>query len=261
MVNKVKEVLRQQKDIKMKNSFYHISQIKFAYNSNHMEGSKLSEEQTELIFKTNTVLPTSENEVINVDDLIETRNHFTLFDYLLDHADETLTAEQVKTFHKILKSNTQDAQRDWFRVGEWKKLPNVIGTDTETVAPENVEKEIQNLLKMYDKKTDKTFEDIIDFHVKFERIHPFQDGNGRVGRAIMFKECLKNNVFPFIVLDERKAFYYRGLKEYDREPGYILETCRYFQDIYKETFDKMIGKYLDDNSSKEVEFSKDEREL
>ncbi|MDQ0361557.1 Fic family protein [Breznakia pachnodae] len=256
MINPIKEVLRQQKDMKMKGNLYHVSQVKFAYNSNHIEGSKLSEEQTELIFQTNTVMLDNQNESINVDDVIETRNHFILFDYLIDHADDPLTTDLIKEYHRILKVNTADSQKKWFMVGDWKRLPNVVG-DMETTAPDKVDIEINKLLENYNKLEEVSFEDIVDFHVKFEKIHPFQDGNGRVGRAIIFKECLKNNIVPFIVLDEQKAFYYRGLKEYSKEKGFLMETCRHFQDYYNDIYERLVGNYLDEF----LEIPSDEQEI
>ena len=233
---KVLEQLLFEKGKKYQNGLYHLTQILFAYNSNHIEGSRLSQEQTRYIYETNTVLA-EQNGMIPVDDIMETKNHFALFDFMLLSAQEPLSESLIKKFHKILKSGTTDAATSWFRVGEYKAIANVIGT-TETAAPKDVPQKMQQLLTAY--HTSKpTFEDIVDFHYQFEQIHPFQDGNGRVGRMIMFKECLANEITPFIVLDEEKMYYYQGLKKYKSERGYLIETCRHFQDVYQ----NLIKKY------------------
>lgn len=222
--------LQEEKEVRLKGSIYHQTQIKLAYNSNHIEGSRLTEDQTRYIYETNTV--GLEKEPANVDDIMETINHFQCFDYMIDCANDTLSEEFIKTTHKILKTNTSDSRLPWFNVGEYKAKKNMVG-DMETTSPENVEREIRNLLNEYNKKQGISFDDILDFHVKFESIHPFQDGNGRVGRIILFKECLKNNIVPFIIEDDLKMFYYRGLKEWNNEKGYLRDTCLTAQDRYK----------------------------
>ena len=204
------------------------------YNSNHIEGSRLTHDQTRYIFETNTI--GVENEVLNVDDVIETVNHFRCIDMIIDHAKNALTERFIKELHLNLKSGTSDSRKDWFAVGDYKKLPNEVG-GMDTALPEEVAGEMKALLTTYNAKEEKTFEDILDFHVKFERIHPFQDGNGRVGRLIMFKECLKYNIVPFIIEDNLKMFYYRGLKEWDNEKGYLTDTCLTAQDRYKAYLD------------------------
>ncbi len=207
---------------------YHKTQIALAYNSNHIEGSTLTEEQTRLIFETRTV---GEGHGIKVDDIIETNNHFRCFDEMLKGIAEPLTQNIIKTMHKILKTGTHDSGLEWFRVGEYKALPNEVGGKP-TSPPELVEEKMQELLSAYHKSTP-TFEDIVRFHHDFEAIHPFQDGNGRVGRLIMFRECLRHNIVPFIIEDRNKFYYYRGLAEWEQEPGYLLDTCRSAQDNYR----------------------------
>ena len=226
----VLEVLREQKEMKLKGNLYHNTQIIFAYNTNHIEGSKLTEDQTRYIYETNTLL-TEKESITNLDDIIETANHFKLVDYMLDVADEELTEEMIKEFHKILKEGTSDSRKDWFNVGDYKKLANEAG-NIKTALPKNVQKDMMKLMQWYNSLGKITIEDIIEFHYRFECIHPFQDGNGRVGRIIMFKECLKNSIIPFIILDKYKLFYYRGLKEYKREKGYLIDTCLNAQDQY-----------------------------
>ena len=202
--------------------------------SNHIEGSRLTHDQTRYIFETNTI--GVEKEVLNVDDVIETANHFRCIDMIIDNAKVTLTEKFIKELHLILKNGTSDSRKDWFVVGDYKKLPNEVG-GMETALPEEVADKMKVLLIEYNGKEEKTFEDILDFHVKFERIHPFQDGNGRVGRLIMFKECLKYNIVPFIIEDNLKMFYYRGLKEWNNEKGYLTDTCLTAQDKYKAYLD------------------------
>ena len=226
----VLEVLREQKEMKLKGNLYHNTQIIFAYNTNHIEGSKLTEDQTRYIYETNTLL-TEKESITNLDDIIETANHFKLVDYMLDVADKELTEEMIKEFHKILKEGTSDSRKDWFNVGDYKKLANEAG-NMKTTLPKNVQKDMVKLMQWYNSLGKITIEDIIEFHYRFECIHPFQDGNGRVGRIIMFKECLKNNIIPFIILDKDKLFYYRGLKEYKSEKGYLIDTCLNAQDQY-----------------------------
>ena len=228
------DILQMEKKSKYSGGIYHKTQIDLTYNSNHMEGSRLTHDQTRYIFETNTI--GVENEVLNVDDVIETANHFRCIDLIIDHAKSALTEKFIKAFHQTLKIGTSDSRKDWFTVGDYKKLPNEVG-GMETALPEEVADKMKALLKEYNAKQEKTFEDILDFHVKFERIHPFQDGNGRVGRLIMFKECLKYNIVPFIIEDNLKLFYYRGLKEWDNEKGYLTDTCLTAQDKYKAYLD------------------------
>lgn len=224
------DILREQKEGKYSGGIYHRTQIDLTYNSNHMEGSRLTRNQTRYIFETNTV--GVENEVLNVDDVIETVNHFHCIDLVIEHADDILSEKFIKELHLTLKNGTSDSRKDWFVVGEYKKIPNEVG-GMDTALPEEVADKMKTLLKEYNVIKEKTLEDILDFHVKFERIHPFQDGNGRVGRLIMFKECLKHNIVPFIIEDNLKLFYYRGLKEWDNEKGYLTDTCLTAQDKYK----------------------------
>ena len=227
-------VLREQKEMKMKGGIYHRTQIDLTYNSNHIEGSRLTHDQTRYIFETNTI--GIENEVLNVDDIIETANHFRCIDMIIDNAKASLTEKFIKELHLLLKNGTSDSRKEWFAVGDYKKMPNeVVGMDT--ALPEEVADKMKALLTEYNSNEEKSFEDILDFHVKFERIHPFQDGNGRVGRLIMFKECLKYNIVPFIIEDNFKLYYYRGLKEWNNEKGYLTDTCLTAQDKYKEYLD------------------------
>ncbi|MEK5234768.1 Fic family protein [Paenibacillus sp. FSL L8-0470] len=225
------ELLQEEMKMGLKGGLYHQTQIKLAYNSNRIEGSRLSEDQTRYIFETNTINVEPE-ETASVDDIIETVNHFACFDYMLNLAHEDLSEEMIKEFHRILKRNTSDERKDWFRVGDYKVRPNVVG-DMKTTAPGKVASAMGKLLTMYHQKPGISFEDIVDFHHEFESIHPFQDGNGRVGRIILFKECLKNGILPFIIDHEYKLFYYRGLKEYSSEKGYLLDTCLSAQDRYE----------------------------
>lgn len=214
--------------------------IALTYNSNHIEGSRLTEEQTRYIFETNTVGIT--DKAIRVDDIIETSNHFRCIDFIIDHAKEPLSESMVKQLHRMLKSATSDASLSWFAVGDYKRLPNEVG-GMETVAPQKVGTAVRSLLKEYRSKHTIKFEDILDFHQRFESIHPFQDGNGRVGRLIMFKECLNHGVVPFIITDELKMFYYRGLREWPHIPGYLTDTCLTAQDNYKSVLDYFNIKY------------------
>lgn len=216
------DVLKEQKASRQSGGIYHKTQIELTYNSNHMEGSRLTHDQTRYIFETNTI--GVENEVLNVDDVVETVNHFRCIDLVIDHAKAALTEKFIKELHLILKNGTSDSRKEWFAVGDYKKLPNEVG-GRETALPEEVADQMKVLLKTYNEKAEKTLEDILEFHVNFERIHPFQDGNGRVGRLILFKECLKYNIVPFIIEDDLKLFYYRGLKEWDNEKGYLTDTC------------------------------------
>lgn len=227
-------VLREQKEMKLKGGIYHRTQIDLTYNSNHIEGSRLSHEQTRFIFETNTV--GFEGDSIRVDDIIETTNHFRCIDYIIDHAETRLTESLIKELHLMLKSGTSDSRKEWFAVGDYKRFPNEVG-GCETTAPENVKSEISALLKEYNSIKEKTFDDILDFHGSFESIHPFQDGNGRVGRLIMFKECLANGFVPFIITDELKMFYYRGLQQWHSIKEYLRDTCLSAQDNYKVLMD------------------------
>jgi len=228
------QILREQKAAKMTGGIYHKVQIDLTYNSNHIEGSRLTHDQTRYIFETNTI--GFENEAVNVDDVIETSNHFRCIDMVIDGAGATLTEKFIKDLHAVLKTGTSDSRKDWFAVGEYKKLPNEVGGN-DTTLPEKVSEEMKKLLAAYNSKESITFEDIIEFHVQFERIHPFQDGNGRVGRLIMFKECLKHGIVPFIIEDKIKMFYYRGLKEWNQEKGYLTDTVLSAQDTFKAYLD------------------------
>ena len=234
------DILKDEKKNKYSGGIYHKTQIELTYNSNHIEGSRLTHEQTKYIFETNTI--GLENEVLNVDDIIETTNHFRCIDMIIDHANTTLTEKLIKELHLTLKNGTSDSRKEWFAVGAYKKLPNEVG-GMETALPEEVADKMKNLLTEYNAKNDKIFEDILEFHVKFERIHPFQDGNGRVGRLIMFKECLKYNIVPFIIEDDLKMFYYRGLKEWDNEKGYLTDTCLAAQERFKAYLDYFRIRY------------------
>lgn len=223
--------LQEEKQIRLKGGIYHQTQVKLAYNSNHMEGSKLTEDQTRYIYETNTI--GLEKEPANIDDILETVNHFQCFDYILDCAEDVLTENVIKKIHQILKSNTSDSRLEWFNVGDYKQRSNMVG-DSKTTPPSRVKKEMQRLLFEYQQKETVTFEDIVEFHYHFEKIHPFQNGNGRVGRLIIFKECLKYSIIPFIVDERHKLYYYRGLKEFENERGYLIDTCLSAQDMYSE---------------------------
>lgn len=234
------EILQHEKAARYSGGIYHKTQIEMTYNSNHIEGSRLTHDQTRYIFETNTIGVTG--EAVNVDDVIETANHFRCIDFIIEHAKSALTEKMIKELHLMLKAGTSDARQDWFAVGAYKKMPNEVG-GMATTMPENVAAEMQALLAAYSAKKAKTLEDILDFHVRFERIHPFQDGNGRVGRLIIFKECLKYGIVPFIIEDNLKMFYYRGLKEWGREKGYLTDTCLTAQDRYKAYLDYFRIKY------------------
>ena len=227
-------ILQEEKRTKYAGGIYHKTQIDLPYNSNHIEGSRLTHDQTRYIFETNTI--GVENEVLNVDDVIETSNHFRCIDLIIDHAASTLSEHFIKKLNHILKTSTSDSRKDWFAVGEYKRLPNEVG-GMQTSLPEEVADRMKALLSDYNAVPKKTLDDILDFHVRFERIHPFQDGNGRVGRLIMFKECLKYNIVPFIIEENLKLFYYRGLKEWYSEKGYLTDTCLTAQDKYKAYLD------------------------
>ena len=223
-------ILKLEKESKLKGGIYHKVQIELTYNSNHIEGSCLTHDQTRYIYETNTIGLT--NEVINVDDIVETANHFRCIDLIIDKANLNITENLIKQLHFILKNGTTDSRKNWFVVGDYKKLPNEVGGRV-TTSPEKVEDEVKSLIEWYNNIKNKTLKDIIEFHYRFECIHPFQDGNGRVGRLLMFKECLKNNIVPFIIDDKLKTFYYRGLKEWKQEKGYLVDTCLAAQDQFK----------------------------
>jgi len=238
-MDKLLTYLKEEKEAKRKGGLYHKTQVSLAYNSNRIEGSKLTEEQTRYIFETRTI-GFKEQEALPVDDIIETSNHFVAFDYLLDTVDKLLSNEIIKDFHRILKASTSDATKEWFKIGEWKKLPNEV-SGTETSLPQHVEPDMNNLNNWYNSLPEIVFENIVEYHYRFEKIHPFQDGNGRVGRLIMFRECLRNNIIPFIIDDNCKQFYYRGLKEFTKVRGYLIDTCLSAQDIYKEWVSYFYG--------------------
>lgn len=234
------QTLREQQQMHVKGGIYHHTQIDLTYNSNYIEGSRLTHDQTRYIFETNTI--GLEGESIRVDDIMETVNHFRCIDLIIERAEVKLTETLIKELHLILKAGTSDSRKEWFAVGEYKRLPNEVG-GKETTAPENVHREIKALLKEYNSKKTKRFEDIVDLHQRFESIHPFQDGNGRVGRLIMFKECLANGHVPFIITEELKLFYYRGLREWENVREYLLDTCLTAQDNYKALLDYFKIKY------------------
>ena len=229
------DILREEKSARLPGGIYHRVQIDLTYNSNHIEGSRLTHDETRYIFETNTI--GLSEKAVNVDDIIETSNHFRCIDCMIDNAHLSLSEKYIKELHFLLKSGTSDSRLDWFRVGEYKKLANEVG-GIDTTEPQNVAAEMKALLDIYNSKKEKKLEDIIAFHVSFERIHPFQDGNGRVGRLIMFGECLKHNKVPFIIDEEHKLFYYRGLKEWDSERGYLIDTCLSAQDNFKTILQK-----------------------
>lgn len=227
-------MLREQKASRLKGGIYHRTQIDLTYNSNHIEGSRLTHDQTRYIFETNTI--GISDGIVNVDDIVETVNHFRCFDYIIDHAEEPLSESLIKQLHLLLKTGTSDSQKEWFAVGGYKRLPNEV-SGIETSPPQEVHREMKNLISDYNHCMKKVLEHILDFHVRFEQIHPFQDGNGRVGRLIMFKECLANGIVPFIITDELKLFYYRGLHEWGHINGFLTDTCLTAQDQYKSLLD------------------------
>jgi Fic family protein len=226
--------LREQKEMRMKGGIYHRTQIDLTYNSNHIEGSRLTKEQTRYIFETNTLGITSENT--RIDDIMETVNHFRCIDYVIDHATDKITETHIKQLHLILKTNTSDSHKPWFAVGDYKRLANAVGEE-ETALPEEVHKKMKALLATYHAIKKIQFDDILDFHVRFERIHPFQDGNGRVGRLIMFWQCLQSNIVPFIITDDLRLFYYRGIQNWGKVNGYLRDTCLTAQDNFKGILD------------------------
>lgn len=228
------DILRMEKKQKLSGGIYHKIQVDLTYNSNHIEGSRLSHDQTRYIFETNTI--GFENGAVNVDDVVETANHFKCIDTVIDNANYPLSERFIKELHSVLKSGTSDSRKDWFVVGDYKKVPNEVG-GRKTASPEKVHRLMDELIKSYNQSSKKTLEDIIEFHYEFESIHPFQDGNGRVGRLIMFKECLKNKIVPFIIDDDLKYFYYRGLHEWKNEKGCLIDTCLTAQDEFKKYLD------------------------
>ncbi|MBQ9174461.1 MAG: Fic family protein [Bacteroidales bacterium] len=232
--------LREEKEGNVSGGIYHRTQIDLTYNSNHIEGSRLTHEQTRYIFETNTIGITDES--LNVDDIIETTNHFRCIDMIIDMAEERISESFVKELHRLLKSGTSDSRKAWFNVGDYKKLPNEVGGNA-TCSPEEVHQRMKELLVHYNTKKVKTLRDIVDLHQKFESIHPFQDGNGRVGRLVMFKECLANDIVPFIITEELKLFYYRGLREWGQVDGYLMDTCLTAQDHYKKLLEYFKIKY------------------
>lgn len=241
-ITKIKGELISQKESKFKGNIYHYSQVNFSYNSNKIEGSRLTSDQTEAIFDTSSFIPKSD-DLIKLDDLTESKNHFKLFDYMLDNVDNKLSKEMIIKMNKILKRNTSDEENPRYNVGGFKIVPNMIDLVNviNTTAPEDVEKEIDKLVFEYNAKTNITLEDIIDFHYKFEKIHPFGAGNGRVGRIIMFKECLRNNIMPFIVLDDDKPYYMRGLKEYENDKMFLIDTIKHEQDLYEKICEELLN--------------------
>lgn len=236
------EVLRIEKASKTSGGIYHKVQIELTYNSNHIEGSRLTHDQTRYIFETNTI--GMESGTLNVDDVVETANHFKCIDMVIDNAGYVLSERFIKQLHAVLKGGTSDSRKDWFAVGEYKRLPNEVGGQ-DTALPEEVSAKMRELLDDYNSTKEKSLEDILDFHYRFERIHPFQDGNGRVGRLILFKECLRNNIVPFIIDEELKMFYYRGLHEWKQERGYLRDTCLAAQDKFKAYLDYFRVPYED----------------
>lgn len=234
------EVLTAEKNAKLSGGIYHKVQIELTYNSNHIEGSRLTHDQTRYIFETNTI--GMESGSVKVDDIVETANHFKCIDLVIESAKKPITEAFIKELHRTLKNGTTDARESWFAVGDYKKLPNTVG-DMYTASPEEVAEKMKELLFEYNSNKDKSFDDLLDFHYRFECIHPFQDGNGRIGRLLLFKECLKYNIVPFIIDEELKLFYYRGLKEWDSERGYLRDTCLAAQDKFKVWLDYFKVKY------------------
>jgi len=228
------EVLRAEKVAKVSGGIYHKVQIELTYNSNRIEGSRLTHDQTRYIYETNTIA--AGNQAVNVDDIVETANHFRCINMIIDSASYALSESFIKQLHAVLKNGTSDSRADWFAVGDYKRIPNEVG-GRETTAPEEVTAKMKELLSFYNAIKEKTLEEIIEFHYQFEAIHPFQDGNGRLGRLIMFKECLRNNIVPFIINEDLKMFYYRGLHEWTTERGYLIDTCLTAQDKFKEYLD------------------------
>lgn len=234
--------LKAEKNAKLHGGIYHRVQIDLTYNSNHMEGSKLTHDQTRYIFETNTI---GLSESVKVDDIVETANHFKCIDMIIDNAAYEPSEKFIKQLHAVLKNGTTDSRKEWFAVGDYKRLPNEIG-GKDTTAPEDVTLQMKRLLSEYNAAGKKTFDDLLDFHYRFESIHPFQDGNGRVGRLLLFKECLRNDIVPFIITDDLKMFYYRGLQNWKTERGYLRDTCLTAQDRFKKELDYFKVKYEDE---------------
>ncbi len=228
------QILKEEKQSRTKGGIYHKIQVDLTYNSNHMEGSRLTHDQTRYIYETNTI--GADGGSVNVDDIIETANHFRCIDNIIDSAHLLVNEKMIKQLHFILKTGTEDSRKDWFAVGDYKKLPNEVG-GKDTCPPEKVSGEMQKLISEYNATRTKTLDEILDFHYHFECIHPFQDGNGRVGRLILFKECLRNGIVPFIIEDDLKMFYYRGLSQWTQEKGYLRDTCLTAQDRFKKYLD------------------------
>lgn len=228
------DVLLAEKAAKLHGGIYHRVQIDLTYNSNHIEGSRLTHDQTRFIFETNTI--GMSDGAVKVDDVVETANHFKCIDMVIDSAAHVLSEVFIKQLHATLKSGTSNSRQDWFAVGDYKKLPNEVG-GMDTAQPEEVASQMKKLLSEYNANKEKSFDDLLDFHYRFERIHPFQGGNGRVGRLVLFKECLRNNIVPFIIDEDTKLYYYRGLKEWERERGYLRDTCLAAQDKFKKYLD------------------------
>ena len=237
--NKILQILRDEKEINLQGGLYHELQVRMTYNSNHIEGSKLSEDQTRYIFETNTV---DAGDGILVDDILETVHHFRAIDYVIENAEEILTEDIIKELHYILKHDTKDSTLPWFAVGDYKKRANAVG-GRKTTKPADVHKEMKALLDEYNEKENVTIEDVIALHAEFELIHPFQDGNGRVSRLIVLKECLRHNLIPFIIEDSKKNYYYRGLKEWKNERGWLIDTCFDGQDNFKKLLDMFEIQY------------------
>ena len=234
MPKNVLEQLKEEKRSGIKGGIYHKVQVDLTYNSNHIEGSRLTHDQTRYIYETNTI--GIEDIAVNVDDIVETANHFRCIDYIIDYANKQLSEKMIKELHSLLKSGTSDSRKSWFNVGDYKAFANEVGGN-ETTAPDKVSEEMKSLLKSYNSKSEKTLKELLAFHVEFEKIHPFQDGNGRVGRLILFKECLKNEIVPFIIDEDIKLYYYRGLKEWNNETGFLMDTCLAAQDKFKKYLD------------------------
>ena len=222
--------LREQKETKLKGGIYYHTQIDLTYNSNHIEGSRLTKEQTRYIFETNTLGITTEST--RIDDILETVNHFRCVDYVIDHATDKITEAHIKQLHLLLKTNTSDSQKSWFAVGDYKRLANAVGEE-ETAQPKEVHRQMKSLLAEYNAKKQIKFDDLLDFHVRFERVHPFQDGNGRVGRLLLFWQCLQTNIVPFIITEDLRLFYYRGIQNWGKINGYLRDTCLTAQDNFK----------------------------
>lgn len=232
--------LRQEKESHLKGGVYHRTQIELTYSSNHIEGSRLTKEQTRYIFETNTLGITTEST--RIDDIIETVNHFRCIDYIIDHATDKITEAHIKQLHLILKTNTSDSRKEWFAVGDYKQLANEVGGE-ETVSPKEVRRHIKDLLAEYNMSKQVEFDDILNFHVRFERIHPFQDGNGRVGRLLIFWQCLQSGIVPFIITDDLRLYYYRGIQKWGQTNGYLRDTCLTAQDNFKASLDYFEIKY------------------